>query len=115
MKKIERNKKKPRKLKQQKSLKQLKRRKREREKKQKLNKIVREQAKFHAEEKKNLENFNTIKVLYNCVYGKSIYIIGEDTKLGSWQTAYKLNVMNAGEWRYRSNNIKDGMTFKMII
>lgn len=74
-----------------------------------------EKAKFDSHEKKNLGIENTIKILFNSGYGKALYITGEDAKLGNWQIAYKLNVISAGEWHYKSSNFAEGMSFKIII
>ena len=53
--------------------------------------------------------------MYNTGNGKALYLTGEDQATGKWDTAFKMNVVNAGVWQFKSTEFKEGMKFKVII
>ena len=51
---------------------------------------------------------------YNTGYGNALYITGETSYLGNWQTAYKLTSYSAATWLFQ-RNLPIGAEFKVIL
>jgi hypothetical protein len=61
-----------------------------------------------------IPNTVEIETSYNAGFGNAIYVTGETTALGNWQTAYKTSY-SLGNWTYQASNIPAGAQYKLIL
>ena len=61
-----------------------------------------------------IPNTVEIETSYSAGFGNAIYVTGETSALGNWQTAYKASY-NSSSWTLQQNDIPAGAQFKLIL